>query len=109
MKIMRNYLESFDWWNLVPVLCDEPDFDALSSAYAYARTDKRHVLYFFAKNELVTGTIRNMEPEAEVRLEWFNPRTGETMPAVEATVKADGSLVLPQRPDVEDWTLTVLI
>jgi hypothetical protein len=31
------------------------------------------------------------------------------MPAVEATVKADGSLVLPQRPDVEDWTLTVLI
>ena len=46
---------------------------------------------------------------AEVRLEWFNPRTGETMPAVEATVKADGSLVLPQRPDVEDWTLTVLI
>lgn len=109
MKIMRNYLESFDWWNLVPVLCDEPDFEALSSAYAYARTDKRHVLYFFAKNELATGTIRNLEPEAEVRLEWFNPRTGETMPAVEATVKADGSLVLPQRPDVEDWTLTVLI
>ena len=31
------------------------------------------------------------------------------MPAVEATVKADGSLVLPQRPDVEDWTLTGLI
>ena len=85
------------------------DFEAISSAYAYARTDKRHVLYFFAKNELATGTIRNLEPEAEVRLEWFNPRTGEIMPAVEATVKVDGSLVLPQRPDVEDWTLTVLI
>ena len=43
---------------------------------------------------------------ADVRLEWFNPRTGESMPAVEAAV--DGSLVLPQKPDTEDWTLTIL-
>ncbi len=45
---------------------------------------------------------------AEVRLEWFNPITGETLPAVEVTVAAEGSLVLPQKPDIEDWTLTVL-
>lgn len=108
MGYLRSYMESFDWWNLVPVLCDQPEFEALSSAYAYARTDKRHVLYFFAKNELATGTIKAMEPGAEVRLEWFNPRTGETMPSVEATVGIDGALVLPQKPDVEDWTLTIL-
>lgn len=42
-------------------------------------------------------------------VQFVHKRTGETMPAVEATVKVDGSLVLPQRPDVEDWTLTVLI
>jgi hypothetical protein len=101
-------MESFDWWNLVPVLCDQPEFEALSSAYAYARTDKRHVLYFFAKNELATGTVKDLVPGAEVRLEWFNPRTGETLPAVEVTVEADGSLVLPQKPDIEDWTLTIL-
>ena len=108
MGYLRSYMESFDWWNLVPVLCDQPEFEALTSAYAYARTDKRHVLYFFAKNELATGTIKAMEPGAEVRLEWFNPRTGETMPSVEATVGIDGALVLPQKPDVEDWTLTIL-
>ena len=108
MGYLRSYMESFDWWNLVPVLCDQPEFEALSSAYAYARTDKRHVLYFFAKNELATGTIKAMEPGAEVRLEWFNPRTGETMPSVEVTVGIDGALVLPQKPDVEDWTLTIL-
>jgi hypothetical protein len=108
MGYLRSYMESFDWWNLVPVLCDQPEFEALSSAYAYARTDKRHVLYFFARNELSTGTIKAMEPGAEVRLEWFNPRTGETMPSVEATVGIDGALVLPQKPDVEDWTLTIL-
>lgn len=45
---------------------------------------------------------------ADVRLEWFNPRTWETLPAVEVTVAVDGSLVLPQKPDVEDWTLTLL-
>jgi hypothetical protein len=108
MGYLRAYMESFDWWNLVPVLCDQPEFEALSSAYAYARTDKRHVLYFFAKNELATGTVKDLVPGAEVRLEWFNPRTGETLPAVEVTVEADGSLVFPQKPDVEDWTLTIL-
>ena len=45
---------------------------------------------------------------AEVRHEWFNPRTGVTLPAVEVTVAVDGSLVLPQKPDIEDWTLTIL-
>ena len=108
MGYLRSYMESFDWWNLVPVLCDQPEFEALSSAYAYARTYKRHVLYFFAKNELATGTVKDLVPGAEVRLEWFNPRTGETLPAVEVTVAAEGSLVLPQKPDIEDWTLTVL-
>ena len=108
MGYLRSYMESFDWWNLVPVLCDQPEFEALSSAYAYARTDNRHVLYFFAKNELSTGTIKDMKPRADVRLEWFNPRTGESMPAVEAAVDSDGSLVLPQKPDTEDWTLTIL-
>lgn len=108
MGYLRSYMESFDWWNLVPMLCDQPEFEALSSAYAYARTDNRHVLYFFAKNELSTGTIKDMKPRADVRLEWFNPRTGESMPAVEAAVDSDGSLVLPQKPDTEDWTLTIL-
>ena len=108
MGYLRSYMEAFDWWNLVPVLCDQPEFEALSSAYAYARTDNRHVLYFFAKNELSTGTIKDMKPRADVRLEWFNPRTGESMPAVEAAVDSDGSLVLPQKPDTEDWTLTIL-
>ena len=108
MGYLRSYMESFDWWNLVPMLCDQPEFEALSSAYAYARTDNRHVLYFFAKNELSTGTIKDMKPGADVRLEWFNPRTGESMPAVEAAVDSDGSLVLPQKPDTEDWTLTIL-
>ena len=107
MGYLRSYLESFDWWNLVPVLSDEPSFDAESAAYFYAKTDKKHVLYFFAKNELATGTIKDMAPDSEVELEWFNPRTGETIPAIKMTVAADGSLKLPQKPDTEDWTLSI--
>ena len=107
MGYLRSYLESFDWWNLVPVLSDEPSFDAESAAYFYAKTDKKHVLYFFAKNELATGTIKDMNPDSEVELEWFNPRTGETTPAVKMTVAADGSLKLPSKPDMEDWVLSI--
>jgi len=48
-----------------------------------------------------------MNPDSEVELEWFNPRTGETTPAVKMTVAADGSLKLPSKPDMEDWVLSI--
>lgn len=108
MGYLRNYLEEFDWWNLVPVLCDEPSFDAESSAYYYAKTKNRHVLYFFAKNELTTGTIKDMEPGKKVMLSWYNPRTGEQTKSARYEVGSDGNLKLPEKPDTEDWTLTII-
>lgn len=107
MKFLRSYMEAFDWWNLVPVLSDEPDFKADAIAYASAKTADRYVLYFF-NQDVVTGTLNCLEPAQNVEMNWYNPRTGEAAEAVEATADASGRLVLPLKPDTQDWVLTVL-
>lgn len=107
MMHIRNYFEAFDWWNLTPVLCDEPSFEARSTAHAYAKTSDRHVFYFFGK-ETATGTINSLEPSEKVTMSWYDPRIGETSETMEATVSADGTLELPLKPDTQDWVLTII-
>ena len=106
MRHLRAYMESFDWWNLVPVLSDEPGFTADAIAYAYAKTKDRHVLYFFNK-DIVTGTLSSLQPTQEMELSWFNPRTGEKAETLICTSDASGKLVLPHKPDNQDWVLSV--
>lgn len=107
MKHIRNYLEAFDWWNLTPVLCDEPLFEARAAAYAYAKTDDRHVFYFFGRGE-ATGTVKGLDPSKQMTLSWYDPRTGETVETMQATVSSEGTLPLPLKPDTQDWVLTIL-
>lgn len=103
---LRNFMESFDWWNLVPVLSDDKAFEASSTAYAYARTPDTHVLYFFAKSK-DTGEITDIQPDKTLKATWYNPRSGESLAPVEVTSGQDGRLKLPEKPDTEDWVLKI--
>jgi len=107
MGILKRYLTSFDWWNLVPVLKGDTGFvPADGSAWACAHTDDRYVIYLFGKVSAV-GTLDCMDPSSDVRLSWLNPRTGEMSEEIPATVSAEGVLALPEKPDASDWVLTV--
>lgn len=109
MGYLRSFMESFDWWNLVPCLSDENGFEAEEGvAYVCARTSGMWVLYFYSK-DTATGTVSGLPPGEEVSLVWYNPRTGEDGERLSVTAASDGSLVLPERPDGEDWTLRVLL
>lgn len=106
MGHLRSFMESFDWWNLTPVLSDEKAFKADASAYVYARTAGTHVLYFFSK-ETATGEITDIQVGKTLQLTWFNPRSGEKRAPVNITAEEDGRLILPEKPDPEDWVLMV--
>lgn len=107
MRHLRSYMESFDWWNLMPVLNGDEAFSPEEgAAWACARTDTRTVLYFYGKDN-ATGTLRGMTPGKECRLIWYDPVNGNESAALTAAVSADGSLQLPQRPDGHDWVLGV--
>ncbi len=106
MRHLRSFMESFDWWNLTPVLKDENAFKAEAFGYVYARTPDTHVLYFFSK-DTATGEIADIQAGKILQMAWFNPRTGEYSDPVNISASADGRLILPERPDSEDWVLKI--
>ena len=103
---LRSFMESFDWWNLVPVLPGDKAFQADAKAYVYARTPETHVLYFFSK-DTATGEITDIQAGKTLAATWFNPRSGEKGAPVKVAAAEDGRLVLPEKPDTEDWVLQV--
>lgn len=106
MGHLRSFLEAFDWWNLTPGLAGEDGFEPQARAFAHAKTSDRHVLFFYSK-ETATGVLTGLAPDRKHELEWYNPRTGETGKRLESKSGADGRLILPERPDNQDWVLTV--
>ncbi len=103
---LRSFLESFDWWNLVPVLPGDKAFEPRSKAYVYARTQDTHVLYFFAKS-VDTGEITDLQPDQVLKATWYNPRSGERLASVQVSAGKDGRLALPDKPDSDDWVLMI--
>ncbi|MBQ6286744.1 MAG: DUF4038 domain-containing protein [Bacteroidales bacterium] len=104
---LRNYLESFNWWDMEPVLPGDPSFSPKAAAWAHAKTpDGTHVLYFFSREHL-TGTLGGLAPGLEVEQNWYNPRTGQRAEPLFRTVNEEGKLVLPDRPDTQDWVLMI--
>ena len=106
MRHLRSLLESFDWWNLVPVIPGDPAFRDASGAAVYARTAREHLLYFYAKNTR-TGRISTLAPGAEMDARWYNPRTGGFQDAASPIQEEDGYWALPPKPDEEDWVLVL--
>ncbi|MBQ7179856.1 MAG: DUF4038 domain-containing protein [Bacteroidaceae bacterium] len=107
MIYLRRFLEGMDWWQLRPVLPRDSTFRPDSQACVLARTpDGTHVMYFYARSTN-TGTMLGLRPGSEYKVSWFNPRSGEAMKPQTVSADNGGRLVLPQKPDEWDWTLTV--
>ena len=64
------------------------------------------MLYFFSREHL-TGTLGGLAPGLEVEQNWYNPRTGQRAEPLFRTVNEEGKLVLPDRPDTQDWVLMI--
>ncbi|MBO5581164.1 MAG: DUF4038 domain-containing protein [Bacteroidales bacterium] len=104
MRYLRNLLESFDWWNLTPIIPGDPVFQDASGAAAYAHTPCVHLLYFYGKNTR-TGRISTLKSGDGLEVRWYNPRSGEYQEAALPVREADGFWTLPSKPDLEDWVL----
>ena len=104
---LKNLLESFDWWNLTPVIPGDPVFRDASGAAVYARTSRVHLLYFYGK-ETRTGRISGLASDAGMEAQWYDPRTGRFREAALPVREADGYWSLPPKPDEEDWVLEII-
>ena len=106
MRHLRSFMESFDWWNLVPVIPGDPAFQDKSGAAVCAHTEERYFLYLYAQNTL-TGTLTGLVPGASAEARWYDPRNGEFHKNEILSVLPDGTLPLPEKPDRQDWVLII--
>jgi hypothetical protein len=100
---LRKCYESLEWWKLEPVAAAvTPAADILVKADG----DKTLLLYFLSQGKVSEGTVLSgVSNGSRFRAEWFDPRTGNQIePALRLISTRDG-LILPQRPDNDDWLL----
>jgi hypothetical protein len=71
-----------------------------------AEGDKTFLLYFVAGAEVPPEVkLTGVKDGSRYAAEWFDPRTGQRTPAAEDLVADASGLVLPERPDTQDWML----
>ena len=111
MGYMRELLEKYEWWNLVPVFDNTDVFAAESLTYSMAtiNTNDVYICYLYdAINKpgtKLTGTVKGLDANADYVYKWYNPRTnvlGSAMPIA----KGD-TFKIGERPSAEDWVLIV--
>ncbi len=110
MGYMREFFESFNWWELTP------DFDYKNyfsphyykDMYATATIDNdTYVIYFYNQTRL-TGIVKNLDKTKTYTAKWFNPRTNEyTEISDDISPNAFGQWCAPLQPDSNDWVLYI--
>jgi hypothetical protein len=106
MGYMRNFFNSIEWWNLTPRFNDPVWFGNNGSWYSVAsKNNDLYVAYFYNNTNKYTGTLKGLA-KVSYSVQWYNPITGIFNAATTVTI-ADGTYVIGDKPDINDWVLLV--
>ena len=107
---MREFFQTFEWWNLVPDFNDQKKFkpgktpdDTLALYTCATIGSDLYVVYFYGQNT-ATGVVCGMDDGATYEAKWFNPRTNEYAPIGEVT-STDGQWEVPEKSEALDFVL----
>lgn len=111
MTYMKEFFETLpDWWNLNPAFKNSGygDFVKDEKNVLAATSDaSTMVAYFYNTENTETGTIKSLDKNATYTSYWFNPLTGKFI-LIEKDIKsANGSYVIPERPNSSDWVFLI--
>lgn len=122
MQYMRRFFEEYRWWELVPCF-DGNDYYTpaassvkIASNYSFATIgNDLYIGYLYYPRKLPDGMFGKMTgmKEGEYEVRWYNPRTGEYAEGKEyekynKTISvSDGEMIVPNKPDKEDWVIVV--
>lgn len=121
---MRQFMESIEWYDLIPRFNNLAYFVPSANVYAYCASNKANtemVLYFYSFSDpsvaervntekyggVMTGTVGCLKPNAEYTYRWFDPINGEYVE--EGTFRASGvgTWFAGLRPDDTDMVLLI--
>jgi hypothetical protein len=106
MGYMHDFFNLIEWWNLTPRFDDPAWFGNNGSWYSVAsKNSDLYVAYFYNNLNKNTGTLNNLS-NAPYDVQWYNPVTGKfnTTKTVSTT---NGSYIIGDKPDRNDWVLLV--
>lgn len=109
MGILRDAMESVEWWRLAPAPDAARTAEPLPERRRIlARTDGERVwLLYLPRGNPPALAIRltGVPADAVLAAEWFDPRTGSRTLAGVGLRPQSGGVALPDRPDANDWIL----
>ncbi len=110
MGYMRQFFESFNWWELTPDFDNKNYFSPhyYKARYACSTIDNdTYVVYFYNQTKL-TGILKGMDKNKEYTAKWFNPKTNEYS-EISNSIKPNtlGQWFVPLKPDSNDWIIYV--
>lgn len=103
MQHLRACYESVEWWKLQPL----PNaVEPAANLFVKAGGTETALVYFPAKVKVAPKTrFVGLPATSRYAAEWFDPRTGERTKVGAASTTDAKELVLPSRPDEQDWML----
>ncbi len=108
MTLMRNLLETFEWWLLAPdpKAVDDEDYAVESNTPVVCRQGDDLFLVYFPPQLDKTAPVhmRGPKPDAAYEARFFDVRTGAYQSAKAGAFTGD-TLMLPDRPSNSDWVL----
>ncbi len=107
MGYMRNFFETFDWWNLVPRFDNENWFINDSSFYSISSKGKDLIVVYFYNPDRNTGILQGLK-NTTYTVQWFNPIDGKFLSSENVSV-TNNSFAIGEKPDNNDWVLLVKI
>ncbi len=107
MGYMRNFFETFDWWNLVPRFDDQNWFINDSSFYSISSNGNNLYVAYFYNPDRNTGILKGLENKTYT-IQWFNPIDGTFLTSKNVSVE-NNSYIIGEKPDKSDWVLLVKI
>ena len=104
LQWVRTCYESVEWWKLVPMPSAIP-----ANTRLLVKADAPRTFLIWYPYEVTLNGREELpgvaDEGAQYRVTWFNPRSGSTKDGSVIEVAGDRLLVLPSRPDAQDWML----
>jgi len=109
---MRRILERYPWWKMRPRVDPAWDYDQRIAPFAAGIPSALWLFYLPSygidrRFHGMMGKKVQIEPGAQYRAHFHNPRTGAAVEAGAVTPDADGMWPIPRKPSREDWVLAL--
>ena len=118
MGYMRQFLEQYEWWKLVPCFEENEYYSPYGTNYSVATIgNELYIGYFYGIGIYSAnfGKFTNMK-NGKYEIKWYNPQDGTyrwydekeedfvTSPTGPVTIK-NGKYKIPGKPDIQDWVV----